>query len=909
MHLAVESKHQKMGKSDNNYLSTTSSNFNLKWQQTLIDSPNKTKFDVFISYASSDARQKCGDDWFYPIRELKRAVESHRHPADSSRFRSCTFDEDFELHDSLPDAIKDAIASSKGLIVVCGIGAAASPHVTQEVQLGEKLRGENFKLIAAWLDTDPAQVWPLTFRADDLGLDLVCPPTNTVAAWRERIVMESHKLVARIWNLPLNDVHDRHASQARLRRRRMVGSLVAGAILVTSIGSAAFFSWLDSQYQESGRLGQAALSSARVSCLDPRGLVEGIQAVSHLPDWLGEPHSVASYGLHTYLDRARRELTISCSTNMTNTWVDFDNENNLHVSCGHEETWRIEGDWPPRRNEIDTALNRATSEQTYDGPSLKGVDWTITAKPGASISIEKNGQNVKEIPVGEKVWRLAASKNAQRVAWLEEDNTLRAWDETGIIKVVARDISHSTALFVPENGESVLAGVDLSFGVFNTSVVRWDWDTEKDIWQPSGILHPYGGPIQSIKEASESNLFSVATDHNGLHLWEGGFDVPVAVLHCPQRVLSSTAVTADGETVLAGWIANFATRWQRNATRAEILATDIEEVFDTLTGVTLISNSGITRYERNRIQNMSEHEQYPDQVLVHDEFLVSVENEKILIHIDGSIREIDIKAIPIAIDPNGEKIYVSDSSETNSYIAALDLYGNEFWRLPQLKPQFLENIMVSSGGGFLYGSSNNKLFRVDTSDGSESLLREIPVEIRDIQESSDGSWLLIQSSLGYRSVISSTDGTLRWEKQLPIETLGDSIFVDSDTVLADSGDGRIQIYKLPSTEPDWTLMIAPTGISEFAVSRDGKTIAVDAFSDIHLVDVESRALKAKFQNPGRFIDQLFFGESGAVFALSNEGHFLRFDSDKTSLLREACSLADFYSHLRNEVQDACSMFW
>ena len=187
-------------------------------------------------------------------------------------------------------------------------------------------------------------------------------------------------------------------------------------------------------------------------------------------------------------------------------FVNFE-QDEIVVQCIGADRWRVSNDRPPTRTRLKDRPNSPIVHTEEWGPAATGDGWEILAKPGTPIIIERDGDEIIEIPTENRVWRLSADASGTCFAWLEEDGVLRFRDENGMVHVVASDIDYHTALFVTASGESIIASVDQSFGAFNKAVKRWSWHVDDETWRVDGVLYPYGGPIQGIAEALDAGLW------------------------------------------------------------------------------------------------------------------------------------------------------------------------------------------------------------------------------------------------------------------------------------------------------------------------------------------------------------------------------------------------------------------
>ncbi len=114
------------------------------------------KYAAFISYAHADEAM---------ARRIHNALETYRLPKSfdqSSRaklkpiFRDVT---ELTAHHSLSEKIRDAVKTSRFLIVLCSPAAKNSHWVNEEIQLFRKLHGEN-KVLSVIIDGNPETSFP-----------------------------------------------------------------------------------------------------------------------------------------------------------------------------------------------------------------------------------------------------------------------------------------------------------------------------------------------------------------------------------------------------------------------------------------------------------------------------------------------------------------------------------------------------------------------------------------------------------------------------------------------------------------------------------------------------------------------------------------------------------------------------
>jgi hypothetical protein len=126
-------------------------------------------FALFIRYSSKDARITVAGKKLQLIRELKSTLQSHRVP-ERGRFRVCSFEEDFELHDTVEKAIREKLAESENLLVLCSKASSESPYVADELKVFCDLHPEQ-QIIPVQLDMLPDDAFPGR-QFSSMGADL-----------------------------------------------------------------------------------------------------------------------------------------------------------------------------------------------------------------------------------------------------------------------------------------------------------------------------------------------------------------------------------------------------------------------------------------------------------------------------------------------------------------------------------------------------------------------------------------------------------------------------------------------------------------------------------------------------------------------------------------------------------------
>jgi hypothetical protein len=192
-------------------------------------------FDLFISYVRAEASRVIDGAAFDIVSAVKRASETHVHPDDHRRrFRVCTDIEDLDLDSTVSTAIRNKIESSAQILVICSHAAGTRPYVVEEIDIFQGAHPQTPPL-GAYLDLQPSEAFPNVFAPGAIGADLHPRDSVTRREYRRQLERESHKIVANVWNLPLQRVHDRFiAEQRRFRRRMAIG--VALALIAMFVG-------------------------------------------------------------------------------------------------------------------------------------------------------------------------------------------------------------------------------------------------------------------------------------------------------------------------------------------------------------------------------------------------------------------------------------------------------------------------------------------------------------------------------------------------------------------------------------------------------------------------------------------------------------------------------------------------
>ncbi|MDP5277948.1 toll/interleukin-1 receptor domain-containing protein [Sphingomonas sp. DG1-23] len=225
-------------------------------------------FRAFISYSHADGRI---------ARNLQRRLETYRVPrrladrvAPLGKTRGAVGPlfrdrEDLPASVDLSEAVKQAIARSRTLIVLCSPAAAQSPWVAREIALFRSIHPDR-KILAALIAGAPSEAFPPALFVDG---------TEPVAADFRRSGDGSRlaflKLVAGMLELPLDALIQRDAHR---RQRRVTAVTVAALAVVLVLAAMTILAISERREAERRRADAEGLVEFMLSDLRPR--LEGV---------------------------------------------------------------------------------------------------------------------------------------------------------------------------------------------------------------------------------------------------------------------------------------------------------------------------------------------------------------------------------------------------------------------------------------------------------------------------------------------------------------------------------------------------------------------------------------------------------------------------------------------------------
>ena len=214
---------------------------------------SKPDYRAFISYSHSDERWA---SW------LHRALESYRVPGKlvgtqtargevPKQLRPIFRDrDDLSSSSDLSTTVKETLANSENLVVICSPNAAASHWVNEEIREFVRL-GKQSQIFCVIVDGDPASTDAATrcFPAALTEAGLHEPLAADVRKWADGKYLSKLKLVAGLLGLPLDQLRRRELQK---RRRLQALTAVAIAAVTAVLISAVWFQGSAQQRRTSG---------------------------------------------------------------------------------------------------------------------------------------------------------------------------------------------------------------------------------------------------------------------------------------------------------------------------------------------------------------------------------------------------------------------------------------------------------------------------------------------------------------------------------------------------------------------------------------------------------------------------------------------------------------------------------
>lgn len=229
--------------------------------------PSPLRYSAFISYNSRDQKFAA---WLHRELEAYRLPKHLARDVDAPTLRGNRlkplFHDTWELnaaHD-LPGALREAIAQSESLIVVCSPNSANAEWVGREIRLFRELHGDN-NIRAALLEGVPETAFhpALLTRSDGAPMEPLAADFRRGGATRKLAAL---KLVAALAGVQLDELVQRDGQR---RTRQVLAGSVAAVAAIGAISVLSIIAITARQAEEVQRAKSAAVNEVMLTELSP----------------------------------------------------------------------------------------------------------------------------------------------------------------------------------------------------------------------------------------------------------------------------------------------------------------------------------------------------------------------------------------------------------------------------------------------------------------------------------------------------------------------------------------------------------------------------------------------------------------------------------------------------------------
>jgi hypothetical protein len=185
-------------------------------------------FSAFISYSHADAAMAAALQKKLERYRLPRKIAAAYHIGNTALGKIFRDQEDLAAAPSVSDAIRDGLARSQALIVICSPAAAASQWVKQEIELFRSLHADR-PILAVLVHGEPATAFPAALTQG--GIE---PLAADMREGGDGAQLAFLKIVAGIAGIPLDALIQRDA-QRKLRRVTAITLGALAAMLIMAV--------------------------------------------------------------------------------------------------------------------------------------------------------------------------------------------------------------------------------------------------------------------------------------------------------------------------------------------------------------------------------------------------------------------------------------------------------------------------------------------------------------------------------------------------------------------------------------------------------------------------------------------------------------------------------------------------
>ena len=360
-------------------------------------------YAAFISYRHlpRDAEVAC---------EVQRAIEEYRLPRHVAQahqaFRppklgKCFRDEDeLAASHSLPDSIREALAASRALIVICSPETQESPWVRREIEMFEQLHGRE-RIICVLAAGSPEESIPPILKTrlipDASGVLREMPAEPLAADLRPEAKAkrkaELLRIIAAVAGCSYDDLRQRERAR---KRKRIALASVAAALTIAAVGVFAF------QFHQTSEAALIAESkSLAAQALDQYAQGETAQAIETALQALPSSESDTSRPLVPEAQAALEKI-LALNPDPEQPWTPFylfetDGEI-VDVTYSQEGTWAATLDAAGAVSLHDANSGASSGTATPDifvleSDTVPATDWFIEGmSPSCLIMGNRTGQ-------------------------------------------------------------------------------------------------------------------------------------------------------------------------------------------------------------------------------------------------------------------------------------------------------------------------------------------------------------------------------------------------------------------------------------------------------------------------------------------------------------------------------------
>jgi hypothetical protein len=893
------------------------------------------KFDLFISYSSSDEAQSFKGRDFEIIKFVKKHLEKYKHPVTGNRAKVCTFSEDFELSETVKQAIVSALQDSAYVLVICSQNSKKSPWVQFEVDWTFENRSR--KLIPAMLDISPNACFPDVFSEDTLAIDLSLADGTQLKDWKTKVEMESHKLLAKVWDISKEKVYDRHEAAKRKLNRQIGFSVAAILFVLLLLGLYGVFNWQQTQIAERENLGKGASLLSQSSCFKENSLSYAIRGVSQ-KNLFGASPPGATNGLHDVLNKISSQYKIKI-------------ENGTLMSaayCGAESViiHTTEDLLLLNTNQSHPSLHKISAHVDHVVASAIHKKFATYARDSLNI-FDEYGKMTNSLSLKLRdIKSIDFSKNGNTIFGLG-NHTLFRWDyASDRLDTIPIDIDWSNenfywthqcknlfALPVSEKSLNLIQFGPVAEKIkysMDDIIHRVDIDYENNLigilsrkgelkvfrfWNPKPILDlKTNANHGAIRFLPEDQTIAIAGWNDNTNFQEGDIriisiaDGSVAtVLHNNIGTVRDFEFSKNEKHALVSYDLSSVSLWDLDQAKPQQTLECSEE--EPLFG--LINNQGTQSLIGWLGGDLTIWNHYGDRYKQQGQIAQEAFNDAFT---DPSIgktsllfSELGEHDIRIAGDtfPDKLKLSVHEKSTlrvTDSLNRILLEYHSEE-TISAISP-------IQASGEAIVAHENYLMKVVLTSRDTVWTAPFDDDEVDFFMQSHDGKRLLALGVFGKMVVFDIQSGQEVWTKKEPNHYDPKGTFINNHELAIGGYNGEIQFYNLKNNQN------TPLPISDYLITHliysqeDNILIALDGLNKVYIIDVARKAVAATFSlSKAGFVEKVKYLEGGIIIGLQKDQDYndvpFRINTSIWLALECACEYAKLYPSIWAEVKNVC----